>query len=75
MSLNLFWIFRVEFEVMSQMYISGSLIHHFGHALTYNFLCRIPQINSKGVAECGKETNTRFFFFGAQPDPLPPLPS
>ena len=29
----------------------------------------------KGVAERGKETNTRFFFFGALPDPPPPLPS
>ena len=30
---------------------------------------------SKGVAERGKETNTRFFFFGALPDPPLPLPS
>ena len=30
----------------------------------------------KGVAERGKETNTRFYFFGALPDPPPfPLPS
>ena len=49
-----FWVFKVEFGVMShwQIYtISGSLIHHFGHSLTYNFLCRIPQIKSQCMIE------------------------
>ena len=46
-----FWVFRVEFEAMSRMYISGSLIHHFGHSLTYNFLCRILQIKSHCMQE------------------------
>ena len=51
MSLKYFWVFRVEFEAMSQIYISGSLIHHSGHSLTYNFLYRIPQINSQHMQE------------------------
>ena len=51
MSLNFFWVFRVDFEVMSQIYISGSLIHHFGHSLTYNFIRKIPQISSQCMQE------------------------
>ena len=30
-----------------------------------------PGLN-KGVAECGKETNSHFFFFRVLPDTLPP---
>ena len=54
MSLKFFRIFRVEFEILSQMYISGLgslLIHHFGHSLTYNFFYRIPQFNSQYMQE------------------------
>ena len=51
MSLNFFRAIRVEFEVMSQIYISGSLIHNFGHSVTYKFCCRIPQIKSQCMQE------------------------
>jgi hypothetical protein len=32
---------------MSQIIHQNHFIHHFGHSLTYSFLCRIPQIISQ----------------------------
>ena len=52
MSLNFFWTFRVEFEVMSQIHVSGSLTYHSGHSLTCNFFCGILRINSRYMQEC-----------------------
>ena len=48
---NFFRVIRVEFEAMSRIYISGSLIHHFGHSVTYKFLCKIPQIKLQCMQE------------------------
>ena len=45
MSPKFFWVFGVEFGVMT-------LNHwHSGHSLTHNFLRRIPQINSQCTRE------------------------
>ena len=52
MSLKKISSLQCEIWGREPMHISESFTHHSGHSLlTYNFLCRIPQINSQYMQE------------------------